>query len=460
MITQDVLTQSADKITTFGIEFVSWDDIKQKFERHNPKLYQIVEAIHPNPDWKLVRAVYPFGAKIISGGDLMLPLADGSVTPKNDPRIPRAFNKALSYHAIPLAYTADKNCEIYLLDETRIVPLHVLKHGDLFGVFELIDPDSSLRPISDLFIHSGARTVFMLPKITDSASHKRLAKELRLRSPIPRQFHEQGPLFAEIANSSAIPNKWTNELIFFTKDWITATNQLTEWMHFKSYLYQYAWQQSQFWRAQSTIGMLWKNFAKAMNRHHLKPHSYLAETVRHLLFIASGSVPSFRPQGHSQDACPSKLIQQVYLDVYGLKSQFPTLMATTLFHAHEKNPAPGYYSLSLPTLLDYSGQPKQQMTIIEEERAIKMLMTALESELASTESTMSHIFNTTCFDYFHTDHDNQEQIQHSQLLAQADPTFMQSNLDIHDKAFAATSLFFRGCLRISSKSKQKSLFDM
>lgn len=110
------------------------------------------------------------------------------------------------------------------------------------------------------------------------------------------------------------------------------------------------------------LNLLWETFLKVVTLKRLKLTPYLADQVKHILMIASGQSPGFRPSNGSQQAAPCHGLQESFLNVYMLKHYLPTLMYPQLF-----NPAlgiPVYYSLMFPTLLEGSPYKESSSTVM------------------------------------------------------------------------------------------------
>ena len=75
--------------------------------------------------------------------------------------------------------------------------------------------------------------------------------------------------------------------------------------------------------------------------------------------IGLGSAVGFRP-ATDESLAPVKLIQEAYVERYGLKKYAPTIMIPHHFNMHSEKEPPVYYSLQLPTTMTFS--PKGQGT--------------------------------------------------------------------------------------------------
>lgn len=424
---------------------LTWQDVREDVKAVNPTLFNIIEQLSPSKKLVLYKIRYPYGANIIENGCFNLITEDGETVSLNDERVSKQIKNALSYRSIPLALVLHNASEVFIEDDDRIVPMRLLKPGELFGVFEALDPPDQEASASVTSVSAGARSAFMLAKISDKSCHKRLVKELGLRSHLPKGLADHGLVFAEIGSHKQFATQWYNEILFFSDEWLRERNGNAGWANFINYLHKVAWSQSQFWRTLTTFGLLWKTLIKAITDRNIRPRPYLVDTIKHLIFLVTGSVPGFTPTGTSELALPSKIIQDVYINSYLLKSHSPIIMVPHHFSL-EKPDISIYYSLSYPTLLEYSLNPKQTPTIVEDMREIKLLMHLLDNRLRLKNDHTCEIMKKVIFDYFTCEPDVQGKITPSSELPSLDKKLYDEN-----RTFPSTSTFLRGCIRIANK---------
>jgi hypothetical protein len=418
----------------------TWEEVREEVKAVNPKLYEIIEQLSPPKKFGLYKFRYPYGMKIIDNGRLNIPLENGKSSFLSD----TTAQKSLSYRSIPLALVLRNASEVFIEDDDRIVPMRLLKPGDLFGVFEALDPPDQESSASVTNVSAGARSAFMLAKISNSINHKRLTKELGLRSPLPNGLVDHGLMFAEIAHRTKTTNPWYNEILFFSAEWFKERPNDAGWLRFTRYLHEVAWQQSQYWRTLTTFGLLWKTLVKAITARNIRPRQYLVDTIKHLIFMTTGAVPGFAPI-ENEEAIPAKIIQEAYLNVYLLKSHSPILWVPHHFSLNQPEDSV-YYSLSYPTLLEYSFNPKQAPTIIEDVREIKLLLELLGNRPELQNDQTYHIVKKAIFGFYTCDTDIEGKITSS-----ADLPLIDRKLSDKNRTFPHTSTFLRGCIRISNK---------
>jgi hypothetical protein len=443
-----MVSMQQDKNVT--IEELTWQDVADRVKKVNFELYEIIEQLKPNKKLTLYRVRYPYGTKIIDNGKLNLITKAGEIIPISDERIPQAIREALGYRSIPLGLVLKNSSEVCVEDSQHIIPLRLLSEGNLFGVFETLDPASheSSSAVTNLF--AGARSAFMLAKISDTASHKRAVKEFELHAPLPKGLADHGTVFAEIGSHQRFKGKWENEILFFSQEWFKERNENAGWLRFIKYLHEIGWQQSQYWRTQTIFGFSWKPLINAISDKNIRPRPYIVDTIKHLIFMSTGTIPGFAPAGLDEKALPTKIIQDVYLNFYNLKSHSPIIMIPSHFIPGDSERS-AYYSLSYPTLLEASFNPKQSSTMIEDMREIKLIMTSLQNRLQIDFDPMFDFIKKIHFEYFTCETDIQGKITPSTELPKLDKTFLNHEDNEEERTFPALSTFLRGCIRISNK---------
>jgi hypothetical protein len=439
--------------TIYGEKFaptlVSWQEVSSDVKKINPLLFDIIEQFGPSKKLRLYKVRYPYGAKIVDNGQFNCLSERGELLSINHECIAEQIKKDLTYRTIPLALVMYNSAEVFIKDEQRVVPMRLLKSGELFGVFEIIESPNDEGTASVTNVSSGARSAFLLPKISDSLCHKKLVNELGLSSSLPNGLADHGLIFAEVGSHPDFVGQWYSEILFFSKDWFEERNNNAGWVRFTKQLYEIGWYQSQYWRNQTTFGLLWKTLISAIKRKNIRPRPYLVDTVKHLIFVSTGAIPGFSTSEVDQEALPAKIIQDLYIKIYGLKSHFPIIMIPHHFLPKDVDSSV-YYSLSYPTLLETSLNPKQAPTIIEDLRDIKQLIALLDNEFDVEVKILHNVIQGINFDFYTCEQDIQGKINSSTDLPRIDKLFCGNNANC-DRTFPYTSPFLRGCIRISKR---------
>ena len=124
----------------------------------------------------------------------------------------------------------------------------------------------------------------------------------------------------------------------------------------------------------AVFSFAWQHFIDAVGTRYLKCRPYIADTIRHIMAVALGAWPAFRPALRHDKTAPITDLQHAFIDVYKLKTYLPIFMQPALFN--EKNHfEPVYYSLAFPTFLEGAlPNNKFSPTILSDLREIKLLL--------------------------------------------------------------------------------------
>ncbi len=432
----------------FNVQEVSWCDVRDEVNLVNSELANICDQINPDKTFFLYKIRYPYGAKIVDKGCFNLPTTTGEVVPLTDTRVPLKFKEQLSYCHIPLSLILHNDNEVFVEASNRIIPLNFFHRGDLFGIFESVASlvGDVLKPRWS--VTAGARSVFMLPKISDKIAHGRLKKELGIHCEAPAGLNEQWHVFTQITQAKKSPVLWYNEILVFGKSWLAYEYSNASWFKFQQYLYKVHQRQLKLFMNHNDFGVMWRiweEFNEIIAKQGLRPRLYIVDTIKHLVSIASGSGVAFSP-AVNESAMPVAFIQEAYVNVYNLKTYVPVLMQPCKLDSEVMQNL--YYSLSHPTTLESSPITRHTSSIIEDQRQVRMLTNTLLKIFDNQNSNI--ISNKIKFAYFHSDFDKYAEIQDSINIALSDSQFTESLFKGHNNnAFCPTASFFRGCVRIS-----------
>lgn len=433
-------------LTNRSLEILTWKEIRNSVAEVNQPLANIIDECNPPDNLKLIKSRYLFGDIIVNQGVVNLPDESGKLCTLDNVHLPKAINGSLSYQSIPLFLTLKNDNEVFVDTGSRVVPLNLFHQGSLLGVFEAINFMYGKKTFPKWCVSAGARSILMLPRITDNLG----LDKLRLRYDIPATIRLQTladhwDFFTTIARHESFEQTWNNEVLFFTKDWLTQTN--SKWTKFKDYIYKQVWNQAEFSIGKIECSLQWEMFAEAISMRNLKPRPYLADQVKHILSIASGQSPAFRPAVNNQHIAPIEGLQKAVIDVYQLKDYVPTIMGICPLNAIENN-IPVYYSLSFTTLLEGTPIDKSTSTIMLDSRKIKLLLDTLKKYAKNNTKFDSNIIHRVEIDFFHSNDDKRGEIRSSSEIFLEDSTFSEDKEKFPNRRLCDQSLFWRGCIRI------------
>lgn len=430
----------------FSLEEVTWGEVRETVFKHNQELAEICDRINPDKKYPLFRIKYPYGAKIVDRGIFNIPTVDNQLIPIKDSRVPVSITSKLDYCSIPLSLILHNNNEVYVESSNRVIPLNFFKVGDVFGIFENMNWLAGTNSDPIWTVTAGARSVFMIPKITDRMGHARIKREFGVINDIPTDLIDHWGIFSKIAQHAGGTGVWYNEVLVFSRSWFEGTGKDSIWLEFRNYLFKTSWKQSKLLRDAVEFGLLWASFSEAVSNRSLKPRAYIVDTLKHLISIGNGSGVAFKP-ATDELSMPLSLIQKVYTDVYNLKTYMPTVMQPCKLNGCDHK---AYYSLSFPTTLETSPYMRNAPSLIEDQRDIKTLLDILLKTIKDKTTVINPIKGVS-YEFFHTDIDKYGQIHNSKDILKGDDRFNKSVvIKLKDRVFCGTSHFFRGCMRISS----------
>jgi hypothetical protein len=439
-------SSDSSKNIKFNLEEIKWSIIRDEVYKVNAELAEKCDNFK-HKDYSVFKISYPYGVSIVNNGEFCLPTIEGKIIPINDDRVPEYLKKNLTYAHIPLSIITHNSSEVFIKIQDRVISLNFLVPGDLFGLFELMNllHRTSTTDVPVWNVSAGVRSTFMIPSISNTNDHNKIKKKLGVDINMPLDLSDHWKTFVDINKYSSNKNCWYNTIIVFSNEWFQ-DQENEAYINFYKYLVRQCWKQFQLLEDFTEFSSLWSLFSHAINKRNLKPRPYLIDTIKHLILIAKGGGIGFKP-ALNDIALPKNLIQQVYLDDYGLKDYIPNIMQPTKFTKTEKV----YYSLSFPTLLDSSPYFKNPPSIIEDQREIKKLLDILIHTINQIENQTINPLKNIQFELFHSSTDPFGQILPSKNIAEYDSRFLEyhSN-DKEQRSFCSSSSFFNGCIAISN----------
>lgn len=435
-----------------SIRKVSWAEIGKTIKAVNPDFAAVVDELSPDKDLNLYYARYNFGSEILLKGRLMVPDAQGELVGIDSPDIDPKMREDLDYNPgnSPMMMLLNNSTEVFMRAGDYIVPIFgMLPLGKLFSTWRVLSAaDTEFEPKYLWNMTAGARSMFMLPKISEATGYRRLRREFDVYQDKPKSLLHHWEIFNRIANHPNFGETWQVEVVFFSKAWVEKL-QDPAWLKLKAYLLNYAWSANAFWRNLFTWDL---TFSLIQKQRDLKPDPYIADTVKHLLAIGVGSVTGFAPT-LDDSAGPIKRLQEVFLDCYQLQSYLPLMMAPYRLRPGVAD-RPTYYSLQYPTTIEFSPRSRESSSAITDLYAIHSLMTRYIEDIHSNEwefipGCLQKLAQNTDFAFFHSDESNYAHVRHSSEIPGEDKSFKLNTPN--NQEFPANSSFVRGCIRISEK---------
>lgn len=434
---------------------VEWKDIRQDMLSANKDFAELVDAWDLPQNFSLYKASYPYGQKISNKGKLNLPTKDGSVVNLHSDVVPKELQDAFSYSSLPLGFVLKNTAEVYReIGQQRISPLAFFEPGIPLGLLETLEPPLSccVRNVWDVV--AGARSIFMLAKISDGIAHKRLQKETGIITAQPKEVFDHFSVFRELYKCGAITNKWETEVLFLSGDWFKPDHNNLNWLKFYNFLHHYLFSFSGYSRNKPTIDLIWDCFCEELIQTKQRPQPYIYETVRHLFAMACAAVPGFSP---AIDSTPGPIadIQRIYTEVYGL-DKAPIIMAPRHFIINDKY-QPVYYSINFPTRFRSIPRGNSKINLSQDIHQIRSLIeyfyvSFYDGKLKLGNTMLESVLNSVKFNYFHIEPSRAAGIMDPSKMPETDNNLLLVNGKTSSLPFKHDSQFLRGCIRISKRA--------
>ena len=411
-----------------GCKLLSWGEVRQKFFEINLELAEIIDDLSPSSSHCFIQVDYDYGQLIVDKGCVLT--ADGN-----------SLKEHLSYASIPLGIVLSRTSEVFVEGlQKQSVPLNILGRGELFGTFDVMNLFHGIEKSACWSLSSGSRTIFTLPKLTNSKKLERLREYCLMDSEIfPLQESDQWFIFKSISAQNRLRYPWKCSVLFFSASWFKHLHE-SRWQRFNNYLFQYSWKQVQHAINRVQFFQNWNQVIHQFGARHLTPRPYLMETFRHLLMMAFGELPGITANV-CQEKVPVEVIQSTLQEVYSVHPYHPTLFSadfpSSLFSGH-----PVYYSLSNPTLIEGSASDVSYATKMTNLKDIKQLFDSMKtmSEAQNKEKIPS-------LTYIHNKGDLEKNMVHSQFVPETD-FWIQQQLSNSELTFCSSGLFWRGCIQM------------
>lgn len=415
------------------IEEVSWADVNKNVMAINKPLYEKIARLQLNKKHKLYKARYRYGDEIVSKGGLGLPISGGGTIPIKNANMPEILKKQLAYKTVPMGLILSKSIEVFCETKRYVIPSKLFTPGMFFGLWEAFDPNppDSLSNIWNLT--AGARTICMLPSISDAILYSKLRREFNLTQTTPPNklmMHHQ--LFTELSRHiDSHQQEWFCEVLFFGEEWLNPENNFKE---LENHLLREAWAQSYNCRTKMDYDIALDDFNEEIKQRNWKPKPNNIAIIKHLLGIGHGIYPAFVPAS-DDEAAPINFIQDCIVNSYTLKDYYPIIMHTEPLR---KNGKIGYFSLSLPTQLEHLDKGRKNSTIVNNLTEIKRMADLL----------LSMDCAILKFGFFHCDENLSGVILNSCEILRHAPESEWGVSRYKGRKFPFKSPFFKGCISL------------
>lgn len=442
-----------------SIKKVTWSEIRASIFKVAPSFAEKVDYIKPDDNkFPLYVVSFPYGSLIGDDKSQFIPNEDGSYYRLNSPDAPKDIIKHLGYgkDSSPLGLILDKTIEFFVDAPARkvTIPKKIARPGDFINFSRIlsIKKSPSSKPYAPnglLKATSGARTVFSLPYLTCNASFVKLERDIGEIGKIPESQYDHFQLFCDIARTDCAENKWELQLIYFSEQWIISILNDKKWNDVKSYLFQKAWDETNYIRNQYFFDV---SFSIMKEQENAKQNHYIYDTARHIFDIAVGAFPGLAPTD-TTEMLPLDVIQKYLSESYGLKKYIPTIISPNYFSI--ENNYPVYYSMHYPTLRLFS--PKSttnKKSVLSDIQDLSRALNKFSKRILDANSIwggtiLQEVTEKLRFEFVHTTPRNGVVITDPSEIVARDNRFIKMLNNIDELTPALDGNFFRGCVCLS-----------
>lgn len=439
------------------IEELAWDKAEKLIGNCTNELINIIKEIDPKKELTFIKVRYPFGSIMIHDDVLHLPFEDEtnsvSTIPITDPRTATVWKEKLGYRSIPMGMIIKNSVEIYreINDRVFSVALSGPSTGIEIGIVEVFGTTAAYT------VSSGARSLYMVPRITKLAAYKKLRREFGITAHPPKHAIDHWRIFKELYNSEQFGEKWECEVLFLSNKWNNNINKdEKKWIKFKSYIQQKAWEHSELGRRKVMMDVVWQIVSGVLTTQGIKPDPYVVDTLRHIIFISLGGISGSRPVNGDDFAGPLNRIQSIYTDIYGI-DQIPTIMRPHSFSLSENKPV--YYSMQIPMMLSSTPNFRNMSSMIEDMRELINVKNHVFGQnygnLKIDNTRFNDLLDQIKLEYYHGEmYAYGKEIRPTHEMPATDPEFLYMPTSPGDRKFADNGAFVRGCIKISKKEEK------
>ncbi len=433
------------------IEELAWKDARNDVLNSSRELTTIIDDLSPGKDFPLFKVKYPFGAVIAANSHFCFPTEPSL----HHTVASNAIKSKLSYGTMPLGIITKNTVEFFFDTSRKIFSLATAGHGLKIGVCEYLGWRNQCS------IVAGGRSLYMLPKISETLAHKQLRKKYNVIEFPPKSLYDHWKVFTQITRSQEFNSEWFCEIIFLSTEWVAKMKKDPAWSKLDMYVHKQGWRHSLYARKKVSLDIVWEHFVRSLSNRDHKVDPHVIDTLKHIIYIITGTIPASAPTNGENTMGPLQELQLIYEDPkgYGLDEYLATIMQPQYFSL--KKPSPVYYSLQLPNIFESLPRTKKITSVIDNVRDLGELLDRFLNKkweeapwmnIITNNITLGSMLANVQLDYFHGDmfaYGNL--IKSSAKMPEYDSRLFYSPLKNRKRTFASSSTFLRGCVMITAK---------
>ncbi len=451
-------------------QIIKWREVEKAFATSNPALTDSINKIPGAADFNLIKVQYPYMSAMLEKGEFYLNIND-KLIPYRDDSVDPKLKKLLNYpwKTTPPGIVTQNTLEALTQTFSHTIPFGLIKPGALYSTLSIFNSETPGHSLKSAYsLSSGCQSILLLPQLSDTEKNDCLRKKYVLtEAHYPKNFSEQTRLLKAITSSPCFDSQWAAETLFFTKDFFEHTNR-----EFMNELTKRAWSATAFHRTSYLYEILWKSFLEkvimnTVGSMYKRSSEHITAVVQNLVSITIGTSPGFIPAIDDSTA-PVSAIIDMYLDVYKSRFFHPTIMTIDNFNGN----LPVYYSLHRHTFFNpapefgYPAETVKELALIRDillkfQDAVVTNSKQLEFDLEDT--IMRDTLSKTKFDFYHPQAKGHEGIKSNiEEIFEEDSRFFEVHRAKSEYGSKlkppTTSLFFKGCVKISNNIGECNAF--
>lgn len=174
-----------------GLTKHSWKTLAPYFKEVYPELADVINEISPPDDHSLYIAEYPYGALILDKGIFQVINERNCLVPLIHESISNSVKEDLTYTGtMPMGMVSKNSIETFFFSKKRNKPSSstLFTQKGFIALWCALEENQTYQAGPIWNVSSGARTICMLPKITDKIGYKRLNLKYQLKITPPQSL--------------------------------------------------------------------------------------------------------------------------------------------------------------------------------------------------------------------------------------------------------------------------------
>lgn len=366
----------------------SWREEKAEIQRVNSDLYKAICELGPPEDIPIYRAKYPYGAKMLDAGRLMIIDDSGNEVPVLSEKVPVEFQKDLTYGpTFPMGMVLSKTIELYIETPIRPIPFCLFTPGQLFALNGVLNTQTSFGEGDFWEATAGCRSTFLSTKFSNNKVMTKLERDFQITLYQPKNYYDHWGIFKALSN--AMESDWHVDVLYFPKQWFPDKPTIA-WKAFKCFLFECSWYKNRYWRNAHLHDLAYALLTQTSLNS--KPNLFVNKVVKHVLETSVGMHPGF-VFASNNSTIPLEMLTRLITEYHVTKEIYPTIMTQGYVERDDFV----YYSLLLQSHLDFTtsltSSSRRVSDLYEIMKFISRLKHSIDSDLFSLEGNQHELLS-------------------------------------------------------------------